>query len=171
MLLQIANRISCRLAWYRTVNKHHVSSLLGNLNAVVSSTENIFDWMIVYLYSSDFLLLFSWWVPNLALISRCASATARVSLSIAGAGCESHVTHCYSLFHHYFYSTLIYFAFSFDEFKRSLTSTSRTLAISSSVSSPGCAVFVHHFETVAGSFPSASASHFVGSFLFSQYNL
>src|SRR5574344_1468191 len=73
-------------------------------------------------------------------------------------------TRCYSLFPSLLYSTLIYFASVFDEFKRSLTSTSRTLAISSSVSRHGCAVFVHHFETVAGSFPSASASHLLVRF-------
>ena len=35
---------------------------------------------------------------------------------------------------------------------KSLTSTSSTLAISTKVSIDGCETFVHHFETVAGSF-------------------
>ena len=35
----------------------------------------------------------------------------------------------------------------------------KSSAILYRVSKPGCAALVHHFETVAGSFPSCSASH------------
>ena len=40
----------------------------------------------------------------------------------------------------------------------------RTLAICNRVSRPGCDVFVHHFDTVAGSFPSCSANHLLVRF-------
>ena len=51
-----------------------------------------------------------------------------------------------------------------DEFNSSLTSTFSTLAICNNVSSPGCDVFVHHLETVAGSFFNCSASHLLVRF-------
>ena len=44
------------------------------------------------------------------------------------------------------------------------TSTSRAFAISLKVSKLGCMVFVHHFETVPGSFPSCSANHLLVCF-------
>lgn len=50
------------------------------------------------------------------------------------------------------------------EYSKSFTSTSKTLAISNSVSRLGWAVFVHHFDTVAGSFPNCSASHLLVRF-------
>lgn len=42
---------------------------------------------------------------------------------------------------------------------KSLMSTSRSLAIAKKVSMLGWVVLVHHFDTVAGSFPSVSANH------------
>ena len=50
--------------------------------------------------------------------------------------------------------------YSFCELSKSFTSTSRHLAICLNVSSEGCAVLVHHLETVAGSLSKASANHF-----------
>lgn len=42
---------------------------------------------------------------------------------------------------------------------KSLISTSNTLTTCNNISKLGCAAFVHHFETVAGSLPTYSASH------------
>ena len=53
---------------------------------------------------------------------------------------------------------------SFEECKRSLMSTSNTSEIRSNVSNPGCAVLVHHFETVAGSLPNCFANHLLVRF-------
>ena len=55
----------------------------------------------------------------------------------------------------YLQSKLLFFVGTIN----SLASTSRHSAIFTNVSNPGCAVLVHHFETVVQSFPRVSASH------------
>ena len=55
----------------------------------------------------------------------------------------------------YLQSNLLFFVGTIN----SLASTSRHSAIFTNVSNPGCAVLVHHFETVVQSFPRVSASH------------
>lgn len=60
-------------------------------------------------------------------------------------------------------SVLFHLVFLIDH-NKSLVSTSRTFAISTNVSKFGCMVFVHHFETVPGSFPNCSANHLLVRF-------
>lgn len=50
-------------------------------------------------------------------------------------------------------------------------STSRHLAISTSVATLGWALFVHHFDTVAGSFPIFSANHLLVRFFSTKTTL
>ena len=52
-----------------------------------------------------------------------------------------------------------------DSENSSVNSTSNSFAISINVLIEGCDAFVHHFETVAGSFFKASASHLLVFFL------
>lgn len=54
---------------------------------------------------------------------------------------------------------------------RSDISTSRHLAISTNVATFGCALLVHHLETVAGSFPIFSASHLLVLFFSTKTTL
>ncbi len=58
-----------------------------------------------------------------------------------------------------------------EEFSNSLTSTSSTLAIRNNVSSPGCEVLVHHFDTVAGSLPNCSANYLLVRFFSTRTTL